>query len=125
MTLKGDRAEIEKLVDKVIEENLDTVKSFKYPRRREFAHCILGGMIYNYLYFLTFDINLIGHLFCIKYEIKQHFLYSFLEGKKKVDKDLLSKILYEKLFATLKQPTGKIMLFIFVLGFVIYIIVTV
>ena len=73
MTLKGDRAEIEKLVDKVIEENLDTVKSFRNPRRREFAHCFLGGMVYNYLYFLTFDISLIGHLFCIKYENKTTF----------------------------------------------------
>ena len=45
MTLKGDRAEIEKLLAKVIEENPDTVKSFRNPRRREFAHCFLGGMV--------------------------------------------------------------------------------
>jgi len=65
MTLKGDRAEIEKIVDKVIEGNPDMVQSFKNPRRREFAYCFLGGMVYKYLYFLAFDINLIGHLFCI------------------------------------------------------------
>ena len=44
---KGGCDEIEKLVDKVIEENLDTVKSFKNPRRREFAHYFLGGMLYK------------------------------------------------------------------------------
>jgi len=65
MTLKGGHAEIEKLVNKVIEENSDTVKSFRNPRRREFAHCFLGGMVYKYLYVLAFDFNLIGHLFCI------------------------------------------------------------
>ena len=77
MTFKGDRAEIENLVDKVIEENPDTVKSFKNPRRREFAHCFLGGMVYNYLYFLAFNINLVGHLFCIKYENKTTFSVGF------------------------------------------------
>ena len=77
MTLKGDPAEIEKLVDKVIEENPDTVKSFRNHRRREFAHCFLGGMVYNYLYFLAFDINLIDHLFYIKYENKTTFSVGF------------------------------------------------
>jgi len=49
-------------------------------------------------------------------KIKQHFVYAFLEGEKKVDKDLLSKILYEKLLATLKQPVSMTMLFIFMFG---------
>ena len=65
MALTGGRGEIEKLGDKVIEENSDTVKSSRNPGRREFAHCFLGGMVYKCLYFLAFDINLIGHLFCI------------------------------------------------------------
>jgi len=53
-------------------------------------------------------------------KIKQHFVWAFLKSKKKVDKDLLSKILYGKLFGTLKLLVGKSMLFIFMFGMVVY-----
>ena len=56
MNLNCGRAEIETLVDKVIEENPDMVRSFKNPKRREFAPCFLGGMIYKFLYILTFRV---------------------------------------------------------------------
>ena len=56
MNLQCGRAEIEKLVDKVIEENLDTVRSFRNPKTREFAHYLLGGMVYKFLYILTFKV---------------------------------------------------------------------
>ena len=58
-------SEIEKLVNKVIEKNPDTVENFRNPRRTEFAHCFLGGVVYKYLYFLTVDINLISHLYIL------------------------------------------------------------
>jgi hypothetical protein len=60
MNLKCGRAEIEKLVDKVIKENPDTVRSFRNPKRREFAHCFLGGMVYKFLYILTFKVWLMS-----------------------------------------------------------------
>jgi len=42
---KLDLAAIEKLVDKLIGENPDTVRSFKTPKRRQFAHLFLGGIL--------------------------------------------------------------------------------
>ena len=45
MNLKCGHAEIEKLANKVIEENPDKVRSFRNPKRRKFAHCFLGGMV--------------------------------------------------------------------------------
>ena len=56
MKLMCGRAEIENLVDKVIDENSDMVRSFRNPKRREFAHCFLGGMVNKYLYILTFKV---------------------------------------------------------------------
>jgi len=56
MNLKCGHAEMEKLVDKVIEENLDVVRSYRNPKRREFAHCFLGGMVYKFLYILTLKV---------------------------------------------------------------------
>jgi len=46
MTLKLGRVEVEKLVDKVLKDNPDTVRSFKNPKKRDFAHCYLGGSVH-------------------------------------------------------------------------------
>ena len=42
---KLDLAIIEKLVDKVIGENPDMIRSFRTQKRRQFAHLFLGGMV--------------------------------------------------------------------------------
>jgi len=52
-----DFAAIKKLVDQVIGENPDTVRSFMTPKRRQYAHLFLGGMVcttYGFL-LLWFD----------------------------------------------------------------------
>ena len=56
MELKYGLAKIENLVDKVIEENPDTVRSFRNLKRSEFAHCFLGGMVYKFMCILTFKV---------------------------------------------------------------------
>jgi len=40
MTLKHARVEFEKLVDKVLKDNPNTVRSFKNSKKRDFAHCL-------------------------------------------------------------------------------------
>ena len=49
MTLKLARVEIEKLVDKVLKDNPDTVRSFRNPKKRDFAHCYLGGSVCEHI----------------------------------------------------------------------------
>jgi len=43
MTLTLACVKAEKLVDKVLNDDLDAVRSFKNPKRRDFAHRYLGG----------------------------------------------------------------------------------
>lgn len=43
MSLNLARVEVEKLVDKVVKDNPDTVRSFKNPKKGDFAHCYRGG----------------------------------------------------------------------------------
>ena len=70
MNLLFGRAEIEKSVDKVIEENPDMVRSFRNPNRRAFAHYFLGGMVYKGLYILTFKVCFVIHFGLTKSKIK-------------------------------------------------------
>ena len=57
MNLKLGRVEIEKLVDKVLKDNPNTVRSFKNPKKRDFAHCYLGGSVHTF--FITIQVSLL------------------------------------------------------------------
>ena len=80
MKLKCGRAEIENLVDKVIAENPDNVRSFRNPKRREFAHCFLGGMVYKCLYIITFNVWFEVYFELTKSKIKTSFIVGLYWG---------------------------------------------
>ena len=75
MTLKLARVEFEKLADKVLKDNPDMVRSLKNSRKRDFAHCYLGGSICKYIFS---DLH--------------SFIVYFLEGNKFISKKLLHKL---------------------------------
>ena len=50
MTLKPAHIEVEKLVDKVLKDNPNTVRSFKNLKNRDFSHCYLVSSVCEHIF---------------------------------------------------------------------------